>query len=242
MTTSAKTSGAHRRCAPSAQLISMLSASGLPILQPPGAPPTSIVGSARLRIYGYLNVSSRVAAIEREAQSNIELMWLTGRLAPDFKTIADFRHNNGKGIRNVCRRFIVLCRQLKLFSQAVVAIDGSKFKAVNSRDRNFSPGKIDGRTFTGGRTRSAAWLCCALLHCSTLSRAPGGSAAFLRSSALLTRTLKERLAKLLLSATRNGMAFGKKLPAMAATPKEFKAMVEDLGMTRKSQQCFGRAL
>ena len=72
-------------------------------------------------------------------------MWLTGRLAPDFKTIADFRRDNGAGIRNVCRRFVVLCRELKLFSQAVVAIDGSKFKAVNSRDRNFTPGKIDKR-------------------------------------------------------------------------------------------------
>jgi len=72
-------------------------------------------------------------------------MWLTGRLAPDFKTIADFRRDNGAGIRNVCRRFIELCRDLKLFSEALVAIDGSKFKAVNSRDRNFTPGKIDKR-------------------------------------------------------------------------------------------------
>ena len=72
-------------------------------------------------------------------------MWLTGRLAPDFKTIADFRHDNGTGIRNVCRRFVELCRELKLFSQAVVAVDGSKFKAVNSRDRNFTPGKVEKR-------------------------------------------------------------------------------------------------
>jgi hypothetical protein len=72
-------------------------------------------------------------------------MWLTGRLAPDFKTIADFRRDNGAGIRNVCRRFVALCRDLKLFSQAIVAIDSSKFKAVNSRDRNFTPGKIDKR-------------------------------------------------------------------------------------------------
>ena len=72
-------------------------------------------------------------------------MWLTGRLAPDFKTIADFRRDNGAGIRNVCRRFVVLCRELKLFTQAIVAIDSSKFKAVNSRDRNFTPGKIDRR-------------------------------------------------------------------------------------------------
>ena len=69
-------------------------------------------------------------------------MWLTGRLAPDFKTIADFRHDNGAGIRNVCRRFVQLCRDLKLFTQAIVAVDSSKFKAVNSRrpDTQFSPG------------------------------------------------------------------------------------------------------
>jgi transposase len=72
-------------------------------------------------------------------------MWLTGRLAPDFKTIADFRRDNGVGIRNVCRRFVLLCRELKLFSQALVAIDGSKFKAVNTRDRNFTEGKVDKR-------------------------------------------------------------------------------------------------
>jgi hypothetical protein len=71
--------------------------------------------------------------------------WLTGRLAPDFKTIADFRHDNAAGICNVCRRFVGLCRDLKLFSHPIVAIDGSKFKAVNSRDRNFTPGKIDAR-------------------------------------------------------------------------------------------------
>jgi hypothetical protein len=83
--------------------------------------------------------------LEREAQRNLELMWLTGRLAPDFKTIADFRRDNGTGIRNVCRRFVQLCRELRLFSQAIVAIDSSKFKAVNSRDRNFTPSKIDKR-------------------------------------------------------------------------------------------------
>ena len=72
-------------------------------------------------------------------------MWLLGRLAPDFKTIADFRRDNGKGIRNVCRRFVLLCRELKLFTEAVVAIDGSKFKAVNNRERNYTPGKIERR-------------------------------------------------------------------------------------------------
>src|SRR5687768_3275791 len=99
----------------------------------------------KIYIYGYLNRIPSSRRLEREAQRNVELMWLTGRLAPDFKTIADFRRDNGKGIRNVCRRFVLLCRDLKLFSQAMVAIDGSKFKAVNSRDRNFTPGKIDKR-------------------------------------------------------------------------------------------------
>jgi transposase len=99
----------------------------------------------KIYIYGYLNRIQSSRRLEREAQRNVELMWLTGRLAPDFKTIADFRRDNGVGIRNVCRRFVELCRDLKLFSEALVAIDGSKFKAVNSRDRNFTPGKIDKR-------------------------------------------------------------------------------------------------
>jgi len=99
----------------------------------------------KIYIYGYLNRIQSSRRLEREAQRNVELMWLTGRLAPDFKTIADFRCDNGPGIRNVCRRFIELCRDLKLFCEALVAIDGSKFKAVNSRDRNYTPGKIDKR-------------------------------------------------------------------------------------------------
>lgn len=99
----------------------------------------------KVYIYGYLNRIQSSRRLAREAQRNVELMWLTGRLAPDFKTIADFRRDNGSGIRNVCRRFVVLCRDLKLFSQALVAIDGSKFKAVNTRDKNFTMGKIDKR-------------------------------------------------------------------------------------------------
>src|SRR5687768_684024 len=99
----------------------------------------------KLYIYGYLNRIQSSRRLEREAQRNVELMWLTGRLAPDFKTIADFRHDNGAGIRNVCKRFVGMCRELKLFTQAIVAIDGSKFKAVNSRDRNVTPAKIDAR-------------------------------------------------------------------------------------------------
>src|SRR5678816_1879108 len=99
----------------------------------------------KLYIYGYLNRIPSSRRLERETQRNVELMWLTGRLAPDFKTIADFRHDNGEGIRNVCRRFVQLCRDLQLFTRAMVAIDSSKFKAVNSRDRNFTPGKVDKR-------------------------------------------------------------------------------------------------
>jgi len=99
----------------------------------------------KLYVYGYLNRIQSSRRLEREAQRNVEVMWLTGRLAPDFKTIADFRHDNGIGIRNVCRRFVELCRELKLFSQGVVAVDGSKFKAVNARDRNFTPGKVQKR-------------------------------------------------------------------------------------------------
>lgn len=96
----------------------------------------------KIYIYGYLNRIQSSRRLERECQRNLELMWLTGRLAPDFKTIADFRCDNGKGIRNVCRRFVVLCRELKLLSRAVVAIDGSKFKAVNGRERNYTEGKV----------------------------------------------------------------------------------------------------
>jgi len=99
----------------------------------------------KLYIYGYLNRVQSSRRLERECQRNVELMWLTGRLAPDFKTIADLRRDSGKGIRNVCRQFVVLCRDLRLFSQAVVAIDGSKFKAVNNRERNYTEGKLDRR-------------------------------------------------------------------------------------------------
>jgi transposase len=99
----------------------------------------------KLYIYGYLNRIQSSRRLEREAQRNVELMWLTQRLAPDFKTIANFRKDNGKAIRNVCRQFVVLCQQLDLFSDAVVAIDGSKFKAVNSSDRNFTQAKLKRR-------------------------------------------------------------------------------------------------
>src|SRR5437016_4861938 len=99
----------------------------------------------KIYLYGYLNRVQSSRRLEREAQRNIELMWLTGRLAPDFKTIADFRRDNGAAIRAMCSQFVVLCRQLGLFTRAVVAIDGSKFKAVNNRDKNYTVAKVTGR-------------------------------------------------------------------------------------------------
>src|SRR5271167_880432 len=96
----------------------------------------------KIYLYGYLNRVQSSRRLERETQRNIELMWLTGRLAPDFKTIANFRRDNGPAIRAVCGQFIELCRRLKLFTQAIVAIDGSKFKAVNNRDKNFTVAKV----------------------------------------------------------------------------------------------------
>src|SRR5438067_445804 len=99
----------------------------------------------KIYLYGYLNRVQSSRRLEREAQRNIELMWLVGRLAPDFKTIADFRKGNGEAIQSVCRQFVELCRRLKLFTGAVVAIDGSKFKAVNNRDKNYTVAKVTGR-------------------------------------------------------------------------------------------------
>jgi transposase len=110
-----------------------------------GRPPYHPTVLLKLYIYGYLNRIQSSRRLEREAQRNVELMWLTGRLSPDFKTIANFRKDNGKAIGKVCRQFVVLCQQLDLFSDAVVAIDGSKFKAVNSSDRNFTDAKLKRR-------------------------------------------------------------------------------------------------
>ncbi len=96
----------------------------------------------KLYLYGYLNHIQSSRRLEREANRNIELMWLTERLSPDFKTIADFRKNNGKGIKQSCRTFIGLCRQLNMFNDAVIAIDGSKFKASNNKSNNYTSKKI----------------------------------------------------------------------------------------------------
>src|ERR1700732_2706282 len=99
----------------------------------------------KLYIYGYLNRVQSSRRLEREAGRNVEVMWLTGRLVPDHKTIADFRKDSGPAIKKVCARFVALCRKLGLLATASVAIDGSKFKAVNNRDKNFTRAKMQRR-------------------------------------------------------------------------------------------------
>jgi transposase len=108
----------------------------------PGYHPAMLL---KLYVYGYLNRVQSSRRLEREAGRNVEVMWLTGRLAPDHKTIADFRKDNSQAIRKVCARFVELCRQIGLLATASVAIDGSKFKAVNNRDRNFTAAKMERR-------------------------------------------------------------------------------------------------
>ncbi len=107
----------------------------------PGYHPRTML---KLYVYGYLNQVHSSRRLEREAGRNVELMWLSERLAPDFKTIADFRRDNGEAIRLVCREFVMLCRKLNLLGDTL-AIDGSKFKAVNNRDKNFTRGKMKRR-------------------------------------------------------------------------------------------------
>lgn len=108
----------------------------------PGYHPSVLL---RLFIYGYLNRVASSRCLEREAGRNLEVIWLLGRLVPDDKVIADFRKDNGAAIRKVCVRFVELCRQMGLLTKASVAIDGSKFKAVKTRDKNFTRNKIDRR-------------------------------------------------------------------------------------------------
>jgi transposase len=101
----------------------------------PGYNPKDLLA---LYVYGYLYGIRSSRKLERETHRNVELMWLLGQLRPDFKTIADFRRDNGPALRKVCRQFTLLCKRMDLFGAELVAIDGSKFRAVNSRDRNFS--------------------------------------------------------------------------------------------------------
>ena len=109
----------------------------------PGYHPSVLL---KLFIYCYLNRVPSSRALEREAGRNVEVMWLTGQLVPDHKTIADFRRDNGSAIRRTCAQFVELCRRIGVLNGDCVAIDGSKFKAVNNRDKNFTKGKINSRT------------------------------------------------------------------------------------------------
>ena len=140
----------------------------------------------KLYIYGYLNRVQSSRRLEREAGRNVEMMWLTGRLVPDHKTIADFRKDNGRAIRQVCTRFVGLCREMGLLAAASVAIDGSKFKAVNNRDRNFTRAKMARR-----RGQIEASVARYLQQLDTADRQEP-------SEALATKTagLREKIAKL----------------------------------------------
>lgn len=140
----------------------------------------------KLYVYGYLNRVQSSRRLEREAGRNVELMWLLGRLVPDHKTVADFRKDNGRAIRKVCARFVELCREMGLLATASVAIDGSKFKAVNNRDRNFTRAKVERR-----RAQLEESVARYLSQLDTADRQEP-------SEALATKTtrLKEKLAKL----------------------------------------------
>lgn len=105
----------------------------------PGYRPGSML---KLYLYGYLNQVQSSRRLEREARRNTELMWLLGKLAPDFKTIADFRRDNGEPLRAACAAFVAICRQIGLLTGGVVAVDGSRFKAVNTRDKNYTPAAV----------------------------------------------------------------------------------------------------
>jgi transposase len=146
----------------------------------------------KLYIYGYLNRVQSSRRLEREAGRNVETMWLTGRLVPDHKTIADFRKDNGAAIRKVCARFVALCRQLDLLTSTSVAIDGSKFKAVNTRDKNFTRAKMDRRL--GQLEESVARY---LSQLDTADRQEPSEALAVR-----TAHLKEKLAKLAIELQR----------------------------------------
>ncbi len=107
-----------------------------------GRPPYDPADLLKLYLYGYLNRIRSSRQMEREANRNVEVIWLIRRLAPDFKTIADFRRENRKAIQQVCCEFTLFCRNLELFSGDLVAIDGSKFKAVNNKGRNFTKHRL----------------------------------------------------------------------------------------------------
>src|ERR1700687_1311001 len=140
----------------------------------------------KLYIYGYLNLVQSSRRLEREAGRNVEVMWLLGRLVPDHKTVADFRKDNGRGIRKVCARFVELCREMGLLANASVAIDGSKFKAVNNRDKNFTRAKVERR-----RAQLEESVARYLSQLDTAARQPPSE-----TLAAKTTRLKEKLVKL----------------------------------------------
>ena len=140
----------------------------------------------KLYIYGYLNRVQSSRRLEREAGRNVELMWLTGGLVPDHKTIADFRKDNGPAIGKVCARFVELCREMGLIAKASVAIDGSKFKAVNNRDKNFTRAKVERR-----RAQLEESVARYLRQLDTADRQEPSEALVIK-----TDRLKEKLAKL----------------------------------------------
>src|ERR1022692_3270110 len=145
----------------------------------------------KLYIYGYLNRVQSSRRLEREAGRNLELMWLTGRLVPDHKTIADFRKDNGPAIKKACVQFVALCRKMGLLAQASVAIDGSKFKAVNSRDNNFTKGKME-RRLAQIEESVARYIS----QLDTADRQTAAGEAPSEELAARTTRLKEKLAKL----------------------------------------------
>jgi transposase len=140
----------------------------------------------KLYVYGYLNRVQSSRRLEREAGRNVEVMWLLGRLVPDHKTVADFRKDSGRAIRKVCARFVELCREMGLLAKASVAIDGSKFKAVNNRDRNFTRAKVERR-----RAQLEESVARYLSQLDTADRQQPSEAL-----AAKTTRLKEKLAKL----------------------------------------------
>lgn len=151
----------------------------------PGYHPATML---KLYIYGYLNRIPSSRRLERECQRNLELIWLTGKLAPDFKTIADFRKDFGEPIRKVGRAFVAICRKLDLLSKASVAIDGSKFKAVNARDKNFTQAKMKRRLERIDESIAR--------YLSQLETADRQAAAGADVSAAKVARLKDKLAKL----------------------------------------------
>jgi transposase len=140
----------------------------------------------KLYVYGYLNRVQSSRRLEREAGRNVEVMWLLGHLVPDHKTVADFRKDSGRAIRKVCARFVELCREMGLLAKASVAIDGSKFKAVNNRDRNFTRAKVERR-----RAQLEESVARYLSQLDTADRQEPSEAL-----AAKTTRLKEKLAKL----------------------------------------------